>query len=143
MPIFKRFDHVSIGVNDLARAKQVFCDILGGEALPDTGSSPEGFDWFTFKLGGRKMELVCPHTTGEGGVGRYIARHGEGYHHISIAVDDLKAAIAYFEGRGIRVLAPNFERETWRHCYLHPKDTFGALIQVFEENAQTIKDAGE
>ncbi len=141
MSIIKRFDHVSIGVKDIERAKSLFIDVLGGEPLKDEGvSESEGFAWTTFKLGGKKMELVNSTDT-ESGVGRYIEKYGEGYHHISIAVDDLKKAIEYFESNGVRVLSPNFERETWKHCYLHPKDTFGALIQVFEENKETIAAA--
>ena len=141
MSVFERFDHVSIGVKDIEKAKKLFCQVLGGEPLRDVGTSPEGFDWFTFNLGGKKMELVSPHKAGEGGVGRYIEKYGEGYHHISISVKDLKEAIAHFEANGVRVLSPNFDRSTWRHCYLHPADTFGALVQVFEENEKTLEDA--
>jgi methylmalonyl-CoA/ethylmalonyl-CoA epimerase len=139
--IIKRFDHVSIGVKDVERAKALFIDVLGGTPMSDEGASEaEGFEWTTFKLGGKKMELVSS-SDKESGVGRYIEKYGEGYHHISIAVDDLKEAIAYFESKGLRVLAPNFEQEKWKHCYLHPKDTFGALIQVFEENDETLSHA--
>lgn len=143
MGIFKRLDHVSIAVRDMGKAKRLFCEVLGGEVLPDSGSSAEGFDWFTFKLGGKKMELVTPHKVGEGGVGRYVEKYGEGFHHISISVENLEEAIQYFESRGVRVLAPNFTREDWKHCYLHPKDTFGAMIQVFEENPKTLQDSGD
>ena len=141
MSIFKRFDHVSIGVKDAAKARALFLDVLGAEELPDKGSSSEGFDWFTFMLGGKKMEIVS--STREGsGVGRYVEKYGEGFHHISIAVDDLKEAIAYFESKNVRVIGANFDSEDFKHCYLHPKDTFGAMIQVFEESQQTKTDAG-
>lgn len=140
MGIFKRLDHVSIGVKDMDKAKRLFMEVLGGEPMPDQGVSPEGFAWATFKLGGKKMELVSG-TEPDSGVGRYIEKHGEGFHHISIAVENLKEAIAYFEANGIRVLAPNFDRPAWKHCYLHPRDTFGAMIQVFEENEATLRDA--
>lgn len=150
MSIFKRLDHVSIGVKDMDKARKLFVDVLGGEPLRDLGESPgENFSWFTFMLGGKKMELVSPIKDAkdgeapEGGVARYIENHGEGFHHISIAVDDLKEAIEFFEAKGIRVLAPNFDRDQWRHCYLHPKDTHGALIQVFEENEHTAAGAGD
>ncbi len=142
MSVFLRLDHVSIGVKDLGKAKKLFLDVLGGKELPDKGENEtEGFGFFTFNLGGKKMELVSA-SDPDSGVGRYIEKHGEGFHHISISVADLNAAIAHFESNGIRVLSPNFEKETWKHCYLHPKDTFGALIQVFEENSQTLADAG-
>ena len=142
MGIFKRLDHVSIGVHDLDAARRLFVEVLGGEALKDVGANPEEhFRWFTFRLGGKKVELVAPTSPGEGGVGRYLARHGEGFHHLSISVENLEQAIVYFESHGLRVLAPNSQNPLWKHCYLHPQDTHGALIQVFEENEKTLSDA--
>jgi methylmalonyl-CoA/ethylmalonyl-CoA epimerase len=142
MTIFTRFDHVAIGVEDIERARRVFVDSLGAEPMADAGeNAKEGFRWETFRLGGRKVELVAPIEPGEGGVGRYIRKNGEGFHHVSIAVADLRAAIREFEARGVRVLAPNFDNPKWRHCYLHPKDTFGAMIQVFEECDETRRNA--
>jgi len=142
MSIFKRLDHVSIGVVDMDKARRLFVDVLGGTPLKDVGTSEqEGFRWLTFLLGGKKLEIVSPTVPGEGGVGRYIANHGEGFHHLSISVENLEEAIRYFESQGIRVLAPNIEDPKWKHCYLHPKDTFGAMIQVFEENPYTLSGA--
>lgn len=141
--VFSRLDHISIGVRDLEAAKRLFVDVLGGEPLPDAGANPaESFAWFTFKLGGKKVELVSPLRGGEGGVGRYLEKHGEGFHHLSISVPDLRRAIEFFEQAGLRVLAANFDNPLWKHCYLHPKDTFGAMIQVFEENEKTLSDGG-
>ena len=138
-----RLDHVSIGVLDMAKARKVFCEILGGEVLPDAGASvAEGFDWMTFKLGGKKVELVSPKVPGEGGVGEYLAKYGEGFHHISSAVDDIAEARDYFESKGLRILGYNDEHPSFKHFYLHPKDTFGALIQVFEECDETRELAG-
>lgn len=43
--MFARLDHVSIGVLDIDKARRLFCDVLGGEPLPDAGTSrAEGFD---------------------------------------------------------------------------------------------------
>ncbi len=141
-PIFRRLDHVSIGVKDFDAARKLFVEVLGGEPLRDVGqNASENFQWTTFLLGGKKVELVAAITPGEGGVGRYIERHGEGYHHISISVDSLPEAIAYFESKGLRVLAPNTQDPNWKHCYLHPQDTHGALIQVFEETEKTLGHA--
>jgi methylmalonyl-CoA/ethylmalonyl-CoA epimerase len=142
MSIFKRLDHVSIGVHDLDAARRLFVDVLGGEPLKDVGLNPsEGFRWLTFKLGGKKLELVSPTAPGEGGVGRYLAKHGEGFHHISISVENLDEAIRYFESHGIRVLAANTDDPNWKHCYLHPQDAHGVLVQVFEENQRTLSGA--
>ncbi len=144
MSIFKRLDHVSIGVANMEAARRLFVDVFGGEPLKDVGTNEsEGFRWTTFKLGGKKVELVSPTTPGEGGVGRYIAKHGEGFHHLSISVANLDEAIRHFEAHGLRVLAPNQTNPNWKHCYLHPQDTHGALIQVFEETHKTLAGSGE
>jgi len=138
MGVFQRLDHVSIGVYDLDAARRLFVDVLGGEPLRDTGiNENEGFRWFTFKLGGKKLELVSPTAPGAGGVGRYLARRGEGFHHLSISVGNLEEAIRFFESHDLRVLSPNVSDPNWKHCYLHPQDTHGALVQVFEENERT------
>jgi methylmalonyl-CoA/ethylmalonyl-CoA epimerase len=142
MSIFKRLDHVSIGVVDLERARRLFVDVFGAEPMRDLGTNEaEGFSWTTFKLGGRKVELVAPTVPGEGGVGRYLAKRGEGFHHLSISVENLAEAVRYFESKGLRVLAPSSDNPQWKHFYLHPQDTHGALIQVFEENPQTLQHA--
>jgi methylmalonyl-CoA epimerase len=141
MSVFLRLDHVSIGVLDMEKAKRLFFDVLGGQELSDQGTNPvEGFHWATFLLGGKKLEVVAPTVEGEGGVGRFLASRGEGLHHLSISVANLEEAVAYFQEKGIRVLAVNTENPLWKHCYLHPKDTFGALIQVFEENEKTLSE---
>ena len=137
--MFSRLDHVSIGVMDIERAQRLFCEVLGGEPLPDKGSSDgEGFSWVTFMIGGKKLELVTPHQPGEGGVGRYLARHGEGFHHLSFSVEDLVAARAQVEANGLRVLGYT-DQGSFKHFYLHPAETFGALIQVFEESGHTLE----
>jgi methylmalonyl-CoA/ethylmalonyl-CoA epimerase len=144
MGIFKRLDHVSIGVLDLPAAKRLFVEVLGGEPLKDVGTNEaESFSWTTFKLGGKKVELVSPTATGEGGVGRYLAKRGEGFHHLSISVGNLEEAIEYFKSNGLRVLAPDSTNPDWKHCYLHPQDTHGALIQVFEETERTLSGSGD
>ena len=134
--MFKRLDHVSIGVHDMDRARRLFCEVLGGEPLPDAGEAGD-FDWMSFMLGGEKMELVTPRTPGEGGVGKYLAKYGEGFHHICCTVEDISAAREYVESQGLRILGGDP-----RYFYLHPQDTFGALIQVIEETADTLEMAG-
>ena len=77
--MLKRLDHVSIGVLDIDKAKTLFCEVLGGVPLPDKGeSAADGFNWMTFLLGGKKVELVTPRVAGEGGVGQYLAKYGGG-----------------------------------------------------------------
>ena len=137
-----RLDHVAVGVRDLRTAAQIFIDLMGGEPLIDRGANEtEGFEWMTFRLGGAKIELVAPHGGTKGAVRRYIEKYGEGLHHISVSVRNIEHAVAYFESRGIRLLGLNVEDPEFKHCYLHPADTCGVLIQVFEESARTLRNS--
>jgi methylmalonyl-CoA epimerase len=140
MGIIKRVDHVAIGVEDADAAKHFFSEVLGAEPLVDRGSSDAAkFTWDCFRLGDKKIELVSPHTSGEGGIGKYLAKYGEGYHHMTVAVENLDEAIAYFEEQGIRILHVDRSQPNFQHFFLHPKDTFGASIQIFEENDETLR----
>lgn len=141
MSVVKRIDHISIGVKDMEAARRLLTDVLGGRPLPDAGSSPQGFDWATFMLGGKKVELVSPHVPGEGGVGRYVEKYGEGFHHMSVSVANLDEALRYFGSKGVRTIGLDRSNAKFQHFYLHPKDTFGAMIQVFEENEETLSMA--
>ncbi len=133
MGIIHRVDHVAIGVNDIEKAAAFMLDVLGAEQLkgPKTNER-EGFVFHQFTLAGSKMELVAPVVAGEGGVGRYLSKAGEGLHHLSVSVENAQEAIKHFESKGIRVLGTRDDKSSWRHFYLHPQDTFGASIQVFE-----------
>ena len=131
--MLKRLDHVSIGVLDMDKAQALFCDILGAEILPDAGQSEDaGFDWITFMLGGKKVEIVSPHVHGEGGIGKYLAKKGEGLHHMTLAVDNLDEAMKYFESHNIRILSVNRSSANFQHFFLHPKDTFecGLVVRI-------------
>lgn len=142
MSIFKNLDHVAIGVEDIEKARRFFCDVLGAEAVrPEKTSQQEAFTFQKFELGGAYIELVTPVVKGEGGVGRYLKKHGEGLHHISVTVEDAQEALKYFESKGIRILGTGPDKSRWRHYYLHPKDTFGALIQISERWGRKQQDA--
>ncbi len=134
MGIIKTLDHVAIGVDDIDKARQFLCDVLGAVPKhPEKTVHQEGFVFQAFALGGHELELVTPVVPREGGVGRYIAEHGEGLHHLSMGVENAQESMKFFESKGIRILGTSSDKSEWRYYYLHPADTFGALIQIYEE----------
>lgn len=133
MGIIKRLSHVAIGVEDIEKAREFLCGVLGAKPTrPPRTNNVEAFTFQQFELGGSEIELVTPVVPGEGGVGRYIAKHGEGLHHISVKVENAQEAIKYFESKGIRLLGAEGDKSTWRGFYLHPQDAYGTLIQVYQ-----------
>lgn len=146
MGIIKRLDHVAVGVKDIEKATKFFCEVLGAEPVrPVRTNDREGFTFQKLELGGAAVELITPVTLGEGGVGRYIAKQGEGLHHLSMVVENAQEAIKFFESKGIGLLGTHPDKSRWRGFYLDPKDTYGALIQISERwrNRPSVPSGGE
>jgi methylmalonyl-CoA/ethylmalonyl-CoA epimerase len=125
-----RIDHVAIAVHDVASAMPFYVDALGGSFLFAGDSEEQGFRFvqFTFPFGG-KIELVTP-LDADGFVARFLSRRGEGVHHVTFKTDDIAAAIAHLEDRGVPVMNVSIDRAEWKEAFVHPKDAHGVLIQI-------------
>lgn len=78
---------------------------------------------------GTLIELLEP-LSEVGDIGRFIARRGEGFHHVAYEVDDIHAAYENAKNHGLRVLG-EIERGAGE-CdtfFIHPKDTNGVLTE--------------
>lgn len=78
---------------------------------------------------GPLLELLEP-LSEDGAIGRFIARHGEGFHHIAYEVQDIHAAYENAKRQGVRVLG-EIERGAGS-CdtfFIHPKDVYGVLTE--------------
>src|SRR5206468_9659888 len=80
-------------------------------------------------------------------VARFLARRGEGVHHITLRVEDLADQVERLQASGISLVGVSFEDEEWKEAFLHPRDTHGVLIQLAEsphedeESARHFADA--
>jgi methylmalonyl-CoA/ethylmalonyl-CoA epimerase len=130
--MIRRIDHVAIAVRDLARARKFFLEGLGGRELYCFAWGEKKFRWTTIELGTSCfIELIDP-LDPEGFVGRFLDRHGEGMHHLTIQVDDLEETDRTLRERGIPTFGHGEPFPTWKEMYIHPKEAFGTLIQFAE-----------
>src|SRR5712691_11856787 len=85
-------DHTAIAVRDIQAAMPLYRDLLGGVPSGYERISDKGFAWMTLRYpNGSQVELLAP--TGEHGFLRdFLARRGEGVHHLTFIVRDLRAA---------------------------------------------------
>jgi methylmalonyl-CoA/ethylmalonyl-CoA epimerase len=127
-----KMDHVSLAVERIEPAVRFFERYFGAvvEAEPHVGYDPS-FRLMTMRLGDYRLELMEP-TSAAGFLSRFLARRGQGMHHLSIDVEDLDAALVPFERAGVRVVdrfdfAP--DRKT---AFLHPRSLFGVLVQFWQ-----------
>ncbi len=130
-----KFDHVSIAVKSVDRALEWF-----GRYFPIRPRNERryeeqaagGFNWLDFQLGGFTIELIEDPAGKPGFVGRFIERKGEGLHHLSIEVDNLKPLVAVMKRDGLRIVDEQSFDHGSRTAFISPRSAFGALIQFWQ-----------
>lgn len=137
-----RVNHVSIAVRDIDAALAFFTRFfpvtLG--VAPRVGYEPS-FLFANFSLHGYKIELIAENPAAPGGFVRtFLDRRGEGFHHLSIDVDQLAPVIDALKRDGVRVVGrykrPRDGRET---AFISPRSAFGVLIQFWEHPEMTAE----
>jgi methylmalonyl-CoA epimerase len=87
-------------------------------------------------VGGVRIELIEP-TNEDGVIGKFIAKRGEGFHHIAYKVEDIDQALASLKESGVRLVdeRPRSGAGGKRVAFLHPKETQGVLTEIVEKKA--------
>jgi methylmalonyl-CoA/ethylmalonyl-CoA epimerase len=131
----ERVDHVSIAVESIDRALEFFLRYfparLSEPKRPGYGDPPE-FTWTDFTIGSFKIELIESARPGSF-VERFLARHGEGFHHLSLKTDDLEGRLRSLEADGCRIVDRFDEGDGHQTAFIHPRSAFGTLIQYWQE----------
>ena len=128
----RRVNHIAILVENLDAALAVYRDALG-LSLTHTETIPEqGVKVGCLPSGDTEIELLEP-LSPDSGVGRYLAKRGEGLHHICLEVDDITATMAQLRERGVALIddAPK-QGVHGKVAFLHPKSANGVLIELLE-----------
>ena len=126
-----QLDHVAVAVHDAARSARLFRDVLGAEFLWFGDNEEQGFRFVQYRFpGGGKVELVTP--IGEGFVSRFLEHRGEGVHHVTFKVSDLRSQVEGMRAGGVEPIMVDLESQHWREAFIHPKNAHGVLIQVAE-----------
>jgi methylmalonyl-CoA/ethylmalonyl-CoA epimerase len=130
-----RFDHVSIAVRSADDALGFFKRHFpirerSGTSLSEQKSG--GFYWRDFQLGGFVVELIEDLPARDGFVTRFIDKHGEGFHHLSIEVNHLEPVLALLKRDGVRVVDEQDFGDGARTAFISPRAAFGTLIQFWQ-----------
>jgi methylmalonyl-CoA epimerase len=82
-------------------------------------------------IGESRIELM-ESTDPEGPVGKFIAKRGEGIHHISLEVDDIEKMLAKLSKAGIELIdkKPRVGADGKKIAFVHPKSTHGVLLEL-------------
>ena len=127
----KKIDHIGIVVKDIEAALKVYRDALGLE-LTRVEFVPEQAVKIAFlPTGESEIELVQP-TTDDSGIARYLAKRGEGVHHICLEVDDIEATLAQMAAQGLEMIdqKPRVGSGGQKYAFVHPRSAHGVLIEL-------------
>jgi methylmalonyl-CoA/ethylmalonyl-CoA epimerase len=129
-----RLDHVGIAVADLAAARALYEGVLGLEVTHEEVIEDQGVHELLLRAGEAFVQLVAP-LTPDSPVGRFLAKRGEGMHHVGYAVPDVAAALADLRDQGFEVIepAPRIGSGGTTIAFLHPKSMQGVLVELVEE----------
>jgi methylmalonyl-CoA epimerase len=129
-----RLDHVGVAVADLAAARALYEQVLGLEVTHEEVIEDQGVHELLLSAGDAFVQLVAP-LSPDTPVGRFLARRGEGVHHVGYAVPDLADALADLRGQGVEVIepAPRIGSGGTTIAFLHPKSMGGVLVELVQE----------
>jgi len=125
-------DHIGIAVRSLAAAKAIY-EKLGLEVSPEEVVPAEKVRLVMVPVGETRLELLEP-TSDDSVIGKFIAKRGEGMHHISLRVPDLAAAVEKLEADGVRLVSDEIKIGAGGHRYIfvHPASAGGVLLELVE-----------
>ena len=125
-------DHLGIAVKSLSAAKGIY-EKLGLSISPEETVDAEQVRLVMVPLGESRLELLEP-TNETSTIAKFIAKRGEGLHHVCMRVPDLQAAVAKLKSDGVRLVSDEIKVGAGGHRYVfvHPSSTGGVLLELVE-----------
>jgi methylmalonyl-CoA/ethylmalonyl-CoA epimerase len=130
--IFRRLDHLGMAVPDLAAARIKWVETLGFTELEHELLPHQGVEIVILDGGNCRIELLAP-VGDKSPIARSLSKRGPGVQHVAFEVDDMTEALASLAGNGIEPVAPPSQGAGGLLiCFLHPRDTGGALLELVQ-----------
>lgn len=129
-----KIEHIGIAVSNMEESNRLFSKLLGKSPYKIEEVASEGVRTSFFEVGGLKIELLEA-TSKDSPIAKFIARKGEGVHHLAFAVDDIKESINNHVQNGFSVInkEPKEGADNKIIAFLHPKSANGILIELCQE----------
>ena len=128
-----QIDHLGIAVKSLAAAKSIY-EKLGLSISPEETVEQEQVRLVMVPVGESRLELLEA-TSETSAIAKFIAKRGEGLHHVCLKVSDLPASVARLKKDGVRLVSDEIKTGAGGHQYVvvHPSSTGGVLLELVQE----------
>lgn len=123
--------HVGVAVSDLDAAVATYERLFGGRLEHRERVEDQGVEAASMRLGDSRVELLAA-LGDDTPVGRFLAKRGEGMHHIAYEVADVEAALAHLAEQGVELIdeRPRHGMFGLEVAFLHPESVHGVLSEV-------------
>jgi len=128
-----KIDHIGIAVKSLTEAVKVYQDAIGLDIAGYDQVDDQGVRVAMLTIGESRIELLEP--TGAGSpIEKFMAKRGEGIHHIAVRVDNIEEALERLKSSGARLIdsIPRHGAHNTRIAFIHPSSTHGVLLELPE-----------
>ena len=134
--LFTEIDHVAIAVHDLDAAVAWYEDVFGATVEHREIVESDGVAEALLRVADSYIQLLTP-TRDDSPVAKYLAKRGEGLHHVGYRVTDCAVALEAVKVAGGRVIdqAPRPGSRGTTVAFVHPATSFGTLIELVEDPA--------
>ena len=131
--LLTEIDHVGIAVEDLTAAVDEYRAAFGVEPVHRERVDDQGVDEVLFRVGTSYIQLLGA-VGSDTPVGRFLARRGEGVHHVGYRVEDFRGALAALRAAGVPLIdeAPRPGSRGTMVAFVHPKRMRGVLVELVQ-----------
>jgi methylmalonyl-CoA/ethylmalonyl-CoA epimerase len=133
MPQIKALNHVAIVVEDMEKPLAFWRDALGLE-LHELRDVPAEKSQVAFlPVANGEVELVKP-TSDDSGIAKYLAKRGQGMHHLCLETDDIEGMMKQLKEKNIRLIneEPRTGADGKKYAFIHPESTGGVLVELYQ-----------
>ncbi|WP_281202290.1 methylmalonyl-CoA epimerase [Cytobacillus kochii] len=136
--MIKKIDHIGIAVRSLAQSLPFYTETLQLPLLGIEEVKSEGIKVAFIQIGETKLELLEPQTD-ESAVAKFIAKRGEGLHHVALGVHSIQERIEEMKTKGIQMIQdqPKMGAGGASVAFMHPKSTGSVLYELCEKKGMT------
>lgn len=133
MTKIKAVNHVAVVVEDMEKSLSFWRDALGIPLNKLMDVPAEKSQVAFLPVAGAEVELVMP-VSEDSGIARYLAKRGQGMHHICLEVDDIQAMLAQLKSKGVRLIndEPKTTPDGKQYAFVHPESTGGVLLELYQ-----------
>lgn len=132
--MMQKIEHIGIAVKDAEKSIALFNLLLNQVPYKKEIVESESVQTIFYQNGPNKIELLQG-LSEDSTISKFIAKKGEGIHHIAFAVEDIVAELKRLKEAGFQLIheTPKVGADNKLIAFVHPKDTNGVLIELCQE----------